>query len=147
MKKAQVPAPLDPAAAFPDPNTEPDDAALAAALGAAFTPVATILAQLRANCPAVTSAWQYSKQAGWYRLALLKKRRLFYLVPKRGGFRLMLILGGKALADLAAGPHARAVAKLLQSAKRYPEGTAFEFTAATCDPSLVAALLAAKLAH
>jgi hypothetical protein len=140
-------SPLDPLAAFPDPAESPQDADLKVALGRAFTPVARILSDLAAAYPRATAGWQYSKQAGWYRVALLQKRRLFYLVPKRGGFRVSLILGGKAIAALKAGPHAARIVGLLTTAKRYPEGTAFTFDEQRCDPGLVAALIAAKLAH
>ena len=136
-----------PDAAFPDKSSPPDDRLLKTALGASFPPVAEILAHLQRALPSATAAWQYSQQAGWYRVALLKKRRLFYLVPTRGNFRLMLILGGKAIAALDAGPRAAEVAALLKTAKRYPEGTAFSFDRTSCDPSLIAALLAAKLAR
>lgn len=135
------------AAAFPEPEREPNDAALRAALGSSFAVLEPVLAAAEQTCPEATYSWQFSKQAGWYRVALRKKRRLFYLVPKRGDFRLSLILGGKALASLAEGPQARAVERLLKTAKRYPEGTAFEFDAKSCHAAVFAALLAAKLAH
>lgn len=141
------PAQLDPLAAFPNEKHEPDDAALESALGRAFSPVGRIIADLVTACPQATAAWQYSKQAGWYRVSLLKKRRLFYLIPKRGGFQLSLILGGKAIAALTAGSHAAAVNALLANAKRYSEGTAFSFNHRNCKPGLIAALVAAKLAH
>lgn len=140
-------ASLDPAAAFPDPKQKPTDVDLKAVLGAAFAPLDRVLADLQDACPRATSDWQYSNQAGWYRVALLKKRRLFYLVPQRGAFRLSLLLGAKAIASLQEGPHAAATAKLLKTAKRYPEGTAFSFDPPSCDPALIGALLAAKLAH
>ncbi len=144
MKTKSVVAPD---AAFPDESNPPDDRALQSALGTAFPPIAEILARTQTAFPPASAAWQYSKQAGWYRVAVLKKRRLFYLVPKRGNFSLMLILGRKAIAALEAGPHAREIAALLKTAKRYPEGTAFSFDRTSCDPSLVAALLDAKLAR
>lgn len=138
---------LDPVAAFPDVKQKPTDEDLKTSLGPAFAPVDQVFATLQDACPKATHAWQYSNQAGWYRVALLKKRRLFYLVPKRGDFRLSLILGGKAIAALNAGDHAHAIERLLETAKRYPEGTAFEFTHRSIDPKLIEAMIAAKLAH
>ncbi len=114
-------APTDPLVAFPDQHSEPNDRDLMTALGAAFPPVGQILSELQTSCPAASAAWQYSAQSGWYRLTLLKKRRLFYLIPKRGDFRLMTILGGKAIASLKNGPHASRIESLLKTAKRYPE--------------------------
>jgi hypothetical protein len=138
---------MDPAAAFPDAQHRPTAADLHAALGTAATPLEVVLASFCDAHPTVTTAWQYSNQSGWYHLLLLKKRRLFYLVPKLGDFRAMMILGGKALADLKAGAHGRQTLKLLKTAKRYPEGTAFTFTRETLEPDLLAAFLAAKIAH
>jgi hypothetical protein len=138
---------MDPTAAFPDARHQPGDADLKVALGTAAASLETVVANLRATQPAVTVAWQYSDQSGWYHLLLLKKRRLLYLMPKLGDFRMMMILGGKALAELKAGPHGRQTLKLLKTAKRYPEGTAFTFTHETLDPGLLAAFLAAKIAH
>lgn len=138
---------LDPAAAFPDPQQAPADDQLKSVLGPAFRPLDAVLAAVTQLCPDATVAWQFSKQAGWYRVALRKKRRLFYLVPKRGDFRLSLILGGRAIASLKEGPQSRAVVRLLKTAKRYPEGTAFEFNATSCDTALITAILTAKLAH
>lgn len=143
----KTPPVVDPAAAFPDQSSPPVDDDLKSALGAAFAPIAEVFAHVRIAFPPATAAWQYSGQAGWYRVAILKKRRLFYLVPKRGDFRLSLILGRKAIAALEAGPHAREIAALLKTAKRYPEGTAFSFDRTSCEPAVVAALLDAKLAR
>lgn len=143
----KTPVPMDPAAAFPDAKVRPAPADLHAALGAAAIPLEAVIAALCAAHPEVTTAWQYSPQSGWYQLLLRRKRRLLYLVPQRSGFRAMMILGGKALADLKAGPHARKMPALLKNARRYPEGTAFTFTRATLDPGLLTAILAAKLAH
>jgi hypothetical protein len=138
---------MDPAAAFPDAKRQPRDAELKAALGRAAAPVEKILASLRAAQPAVTAEWKFSARSGWHQIHLLKKRRLFYFVPKRGDFRLSLILGGKAVALLQRGPFARQTTELLTTAKRYPEGTAFSFDRRMLDPDLLAAFFAAKIAH
>lgn len=138
---------LDPAAAFPDEKRPPAESDLPGALGRAFAPLAKVLARLRSAHPDVAAEWKYSPRAGWHLIYSRKKRRLFYLVPTRGSFRLSLILGDKAIAALQAGPCAKPMPALLRQAKRYPEGTAFTFTAATVDTELTVALLEAKLAH
>ena len=137
---------IDPDAAFPDRKREPTDADLNEAVGAASPAIVTLFARLQTAAPKVSQAWQYSERSGWYRLSLLGKRRLLYLVPKRGDFRLMMILGGKAVASLKEGPHAREITELLKKAKRYPEGTAFSFDRKS-DLKIITALLQAKLAH
>lgn len=140
-------ADIDPRAAFPRADRRPGEAALKRALGASFGPLARVFAWVANEYPEATVAWQFSKKPGWYRIAELRKRRLFYLVPRRNDFQLSLILGGKAIAALRAGPNTAEIERLLLTAERYPEGTAFRFDAPHCDPDLIAAMLAAKLAH
>lgn len=138
---------MDPAAAFPDMMCQPEDNEWLVSLGRRADPVKKILRSLKAIKPPVTMEWKFSNRAGWYQIHLLKKRRLFYLVPKREDYRVSLILGDKALADLKAGPFARRTIRSLQRAKRYPEGTAFSFDSKSLDPDLLAAFLAVKLAY
>ena len=76
-----------------------------------------------------------------------KKRRLFYLVPVRDGFRLSLIIEDKAIAALQAGARAKQIPGLLKEAKRYPEGTAFSFNGQTLNVDLAVAFLEAKISH
>jgi hypothetical protein len=144
MKK---PVSLDPEAAFPDDKRKPADSDLPGALGGAHAPLQGVLDRLRAEHPAVTAEWKYSPRSGWHLIYSRKQRRLFYLVPTRGNFRFSLILGGKAIAALQAGPFARAMPALLKEAKRYPEGTAFSFNRGTLDVEVVFAFLEAKIAH
>lgn len=138
---------MDPTVAFPEAEQPPGVADLNEALGAAAMQVEVLLARLHTAHPAMTAAWQFSPRAGWHRIHFLKKRRLFYLVPKHEDFRLSLILGPRALADLHEGPFAAETDRLLPTAKRYPEGTAFSFNSRTLNPDLVLAFLAAKLEH
>ena len=91
--------------------------------------------------------WEYSPRSGWHLIYNRKKRWIFYLIPTRGGFRLSLILGGKAVAALQAGPSAKTMPALLKEAKRYPEGTAFSFNGQTLEVDVAVALLEAKIAH
>lgn len=137
---------MDPSAAFPDATHQPADAELNATLGPAAILLEQALAPFRSSKSPVTIAWQFSPRAGWYRLNLMKKRRLLYLVPKQGDFRLMMVLGGKAIESLQHGPYSRQTAKLLKTAKRYPEGTAFSFNRQTFDSGLLTAFLAAEIA-
>ena len=143
----KTPPTIDPNAAFPDEKRQPAEADLASALGRAFGPLAKVLERLRAAHPDIAPEWKYSARSGWHLIYNRKKRRLFYLVPVHGDFRISLILGGKAIAALQAGPCARQMPALLKEAKRYPEGTAFSLTGETLDVDVAVALLEAKIAH
>ena len=138
---------LDPNAAFPDEKSVPAESDLPGALGRSFGPLSKVLVRLRAAHPDVAPEWKYSPRSGWHLIFSRKKRRLFYLIPSRGDFRLSLILGDKAIAGLQAGPCAKQVPALLNEAKRYPEGTAFSFNGQTLNVDLVVAFLEAKIAY
>ena len=142
-----TPAAPDSATAFPVATSQPERAALREMLGSAGPVFESVLARLREDQPDLTLEWKYAARPGWHQIACLKKRRLFYLLPKRGDFRLSLILGAKAIALLKQGPCAKRTVELLQNASRYPEGTAFLFDRATAKPGLLAAFIAAKIAH
>lgn len=136
---------IDPLAAFPDPMHLPGESELVATLGAAYRPLRSCLSRLHATHPEVTAAWAYSSRVGWYQIQRLGKRRLLYLVPKRRDFRLSVVLGGKALAGLQAGPARRRIARVLKSARRYPEGTLVNFDRRTADADLLTLFLEAKI--
>lgn len=138
---------LNPDAAFPDEKRKPAESDLKNILGRAYAPLGKVLDRFGAAHPEVASEWKYSPRAGWHLICSRKQRRLFYLVPTRGNFRLSLILGGKAIAALQEGPFAREIPALLKEAKRYPEGTAFSFNCETLDVEVAVALLDAKIAH
>ena len=143
----KTPPVVNPNAAFPDEERPPAESDLPSALGRAFDPLAKVLERLRGAHPDIAPEWKYSARSGWHLIYNRKKRRLFYVVPVHGDFRISLILGGKAIAALQAGPCARQMPVLLKEAKRYPEGTAFSLTGETLDVDVAVALLEAKIAH
>jgi hypothetical protein len=136
-----------PIAALPDGTRPPGDRDLARVLQSAHKLIADVTQRLRATHPEIAPEWRFSPIVGWHQIYLRRKRRIFYLVPIRGDFRLSLILGGKALDALQRGPFADRVGRLLPLAKRYPEGTAFSFTRGGFAPEVVVAMLEAKIAH
>jgi hypothetical protein len=138
---------LDPNAAFPDKAPQPTEFDLATALGHAFGPLAKVLERLRTAHPDAKSEWKYSPRSGWHLIFSRKKRRIFYLIPACDDFRLSMILGDTAISALETGPCARKMPALLKEAKRYPEGTAFNFTSGTLDVAMALAFLEAKIAH
>jgi hypothetical protein len=138
---------LSPDAAFPDATRQPAESDLPGALGRAFAPLAKVLDGLRAAHPDIAPEWKYSPRSGWHLIFSRKKRRIFYLIPACDDFRLSMILGDTAISALETGPCARKMPALLKEAKRYPEGTAFNFTSGTLDVAVALAFLEAKIAH
>jgi Protein of unknown function (DUF3788) len=138
---------MSPNAAFPDEKQQPKESDLPGALGRAYDPLGKVLEVFGSVHPDVPSEWKYSPRSGWHLIFSRKKRRIFFLIPARGDFRLSLILGDKAIAALQSGPCAKKMPALLKAAKRYPEGTAFNFTSDTLDVAVASAFLEAKIAH
>lgn len=123
----------------------PTDHNLEDLLGTAFPVLNEALSALVAVYPELEHEWKFSPRSGWYQIWLLEGRRLFYVLPKPGAFRLSLILGDKAIKALKQGAHAAELKRRLESAKRWPEGTSFAFEATDFDAALVVAMVEAKL--
>ena len=100
----------------PDP---PSDAELAAELGAAHE----VWKQVRSEVPLPGEWHSYSKKAGWSMRLKKKDRNIAYLIPGCGGFEVSFALGDRAVAAAKE----RGLAKMVEGAKRYAEGTAVRF--------------------
>ncbi len=66
----------------------------------------------------------YSVKAGWSLRLQLKKRNIVYLGPRTGWFLASFILGDKAVAAARKSKLPARMLKMIDEAKRYPEGTA-----------------------
>ncbi len=111
--------------AFIGATNPPSDAQLASALGPAKKLWDKLLSDLAAEYGIDAQEWtSYSKKHGWSLRAKRANRNIIYMAPAQGAFTAALILGDKALAaarQSKLSPHGM---KLLDEAKRYPEGTA-----------------------
>jgi hypothetical protein len=70
----------------------------------------------------------YSPKYGWTVKLMLKKRAILHLGPCNSCFRVTFILGDKAVRAAKDMKLARSVAKLIEEAPRYPEGTGIRLT-------------------
>ncbi len=107
----------------------PTDQELAEALGST-KPVWDSLIDLmaRENDVAIQEWSSYSLKAGWSLKLKKKKRTILYMSPCTGCIRVSLILGDRAMeAARQIGSSAR-IAKLLDEAVKYPEGTGIRMT-------------------
>jgi hypothetical protein len=105
--------------AFIGKAAAPSEAELAAELGAA-----KVLWQRLCEEVALPGEWHsYSKKAGWSMRLRRGDRNIVYLVPGRGEFDVSLALGDRAVAAA----RERGLAKMVDGAKRYAEGTAVRF--------------------
>jgi len=98
----------------------PSGAELAAELGSAKALWERLCEEV-----ALPGEWySYSKKAGWSMRLKRGDRNVVYLVPGRGEFDVSFALGDRAVAAA----RERGLARLVDGAKRYAEGTAVRFT-------------------
>jgi hypothetical protein len=65
----------------------------------------------------------YSLKAGWSMRLKLKKRNILYMSPCKDYFRVAFILGDKAVKATRQIKLPQRIAKAIEDAPRYPEGT------------------------
>jgi len=136
--------------AFIGKSEMPTDDDLAAELGRSAKALwDRLLASLAEQHDIVTQEWNsYSPKAGWSLRLKRGKRAILYLSPCRGCFRASFALGGKAVeAARASGLPARVI-EVIDSARRYAEGTGVRIEVnGRADVAVVLKLAAIKLAN
>lgn len=114
--------------AFIDKSKAPTAAELASALGPTAGLWNQLVEALTAELGITEQEWYSLKpKYGWTLLLKCKKRRIVYLGPCDGCFRVSMILGDKAMAAARATNLPKYVVKLLDEAPHYPEGTGLRF--------------------
>ncbi len=140
---------MDAPNAFIGKTTMPSHAELSATLG----PTAVLWEELKdslANEQGIKDQeWNSLKpKYGWMLLFKLKKRRIVYLGPCAGCFRVSFLLGDKAVAAARASRLPKRVLKLLDEAPHYPEGTGLRLLVKTArDLPAIRKLAQIKLAN
>ncbi len=128
--------------AFIGRETEPAEADLEAVLGSSKRLWDELVA-------GQIGEWNsYSLKAGWALRLKQKKRNIVYLGPRQGGFVATFVLGGKAMGVARESGFSARVTKLLDEAKKYPEGTAVRIEVKkAADVAVVRKLMAIKIAN
>lgn len=104
---------------------KPSPKELADALGPTSSLWDHLVADLMTDLDLTEQEWSsYSPKYGWHLRLKLKKRNIIYFSPCAGWFRVSLILGDRAVAEARKSRLPVSLLKLLDDAKRYPEGTA-----------------------
>ena len=133
--------------AFVGRNEKPADSDVSVALGKAKPVWDRLLADLDQDLGLAKGEWNsYSPKAGWAYRVKQKERNIVYLSPGDGCFQATFVLGAKAM-DVARASHLpQAVAGLLETAPKYPEGWVIRLRIRGArDAAPVKKLVAAKL--
>ena len=114
--------------AFIGKTSKPTDAELGKALGAAKPVWDGLIADLAAEHDVPIQEWNcYSPKAGWSLRLKRGKRTIVWMAPCATSFQVVFILGNKAVAAARRGGLSQRVLRMIDSAKKYPEGTAIRF--------------------
>jgi hypothetical protein len=109
--------------------TKPPAAELATVLGPTFTLWVELVDSITEELGITEQEWNSLKpKYGWALILKVKKRRIVYLGPCAGYFRVSMILGDKAMAAAHATRLPKSIVKLMNEATRYSEGTGLYFT-------------------
>jgi hypothetical protein len=140
---------LDIPNAFIGKTTIPSTQELSAALGPSLAVWNELIDSLHADHAVTEMEWNSLKpKYGWHLIAKSKKRRIVYLGPCAGCFRVSFVLGDRAMAAARAGSFSKAVVKILEEAPHYPEGTGVQLLVKnTKDLGAVRKLAKIKLAN
>ncbi len=103
---------------------QPGDAELAAELGPAKAVWDNLLAALGGEYGLAEEWHSYSRKAGWALRLKKKDRNIVYLSPGRRCFMVSFALGDKAIQAARASKLPKPVIEVIDTAKRYAEGTA-----------------------
>jgi hypothetical protein len=108
----------------------PSTAEVTAVLGPAAPLWSELIEEVTEDAGKVTQEWQgvYVNKYGWALRLKKKGRNIIYMAPCQDCFRVAFVLSDKAV-DAAKHAHLpRAVAKALEAAPHYPEGTGLRLT-------------------
>jgi hypothetical protein len=140
---------MDTPNAFIGKPTKPTAEELSAALGPTTTLWHQLVDSLTKEHAGLEQEWHSLKpKYGWTLLLKLKKRRIVYLGPCPGHFRVAFVLGDKAVAAARESSLPKPVLKLLYEAPHYAEGTGLRLLVKTAkDLPAIQKLAQIKLAN
>lgn len=114
--------------AFIGMKTPPTSKDVASRLGPSAPAWSELVQWLKQQGLACNEWHSVSPKYGWALLSILKTRRIAYLGPCDGCFRVSFVLGDRAIAAARASDLPKAVLKEIAGSRRYAEGTGVRLT-------------------
>ncbi|TKJ41791.1 hypothetical protein CEE37_04270 [candidate division LCP-89 bacterium B3_LCP] len=110
---------------FDDEGKKPSDNDLAEALGKTKPFWDEIIKHIAGHNEPITEEWHFGgKNWGWTMRVVRKKRRILYLTPCDGCYTTGIILGGRAMEVVRQTDFPPEIVEIINSSKKYAEGTA-----------------------
>ncbi len=129
--------------AFAGQATRPTERELAHVLGESHFLWQDLVADLKHELKLDGDEWNcYSVKAGWSLRLQKEKRNIVYLGPRTGWFLASFILGEKAVTAARKIELPARIMKIIDEAKRYPEGTAVRIAVRDAKDASVVKMLA-----
>jgi hypothetical protein len=132
---------------FKDEKKHPGDGDLRKKLGRSYKLFEETVISLQFDQNGILFEWKFSKTSGWYLMVLMKKRRLFYFIPKEKDFLFRMLFGERAVGEIKRGKLPKITKQMVAEAKKYPEGTLVEFDKNNYEVSTILELLKIKIAN
>ena len=131
---------------FEDKTKNPDDPALASALGATKQLWDEFVRHITDQYPPVVEEWDFYKS--WSLRLKQKKRTIVYLLPRDGHFLCAFVYGGRATEAARQAKLPKAALKEIEEAPVYAEGRGFRLEVRTArDVETMKTLAAVKMAN
>jgi hypothetical protein len=110
--------------AFADKSKPPQDDKLAETLGNAFVLWNELKKSVASRFAPISTEWGFtSKKTGWGLRVKQEKRTILYMTPCKGYFLASFALGEKAMKTVNKSELPAPILKIINSAKKYAEGT------------------------
>lgn len=108
---------------FIDKTVKPDETKLKAAVGSSYKYWTELLKYAETTFPPTTIEWKYyGVKSGWTMKLFSGKRNLLFLMPYEGFFRVGMVFGDKAVAEINKPALPKEIITELNDAKKYAEG-------------------------
>ena len=134
---------------FDEKAIMPHDEMLTAVLADSRALWNTIISYIVETCGDISEEWKfYSKKAGWSLVVSSGKRKILYLIPQDGFFKVNFVFGEKAVAAVQISDLPESIITALLETKSYMEGRSVMFDVKTgADAQAVKKLIEIKQAN